>query len=172
MKKSIWVTVVVAILTAAIAVGAVFAVQAIQKRQGVSGDKHNTTCTIEYLQPEYEQGDDIVYHFVVYSDIEFTSVTYRLGTADETTIENVKNGKTKELKDVADDLGDFYSDTKVQIIDSSELKEGYYTLVFYGYDKLNNRYEINKEPFSFKLVVTETPATQVPVAETSETPAV
>ena len=176
MRKNFWVTVFCAVLAAVVAVSVVFIVQGVQKKNAPAVDKTNTTYSVEYLQSEYNVGEQIVYHFVVYSDIEFKALSYKLGTSDEQSVDNVKTGKSKDLKDVPENVGDYYVDTKVQIIDSSELKEGYYTVIFYGYDKDNNRYELNKEPYSFKLVVAETEtvannATQTPAGNSTETPA-
>ena len=155
MSRSVWVTIGVALLTAVIAVGIVFGVQAAQKKNAPVPDKNNTSYSVEYLKTEYEQGDDIVYEFVVYSDINFKAITYKLGTADEESIDNIKTGKSADLKDVPENVGKYFADTKVQIIETTELRDGYYTLIFFGYDKDNNRFELNKEPYSFKLIAVE-----------------
>lgn len=163
--KTFWISLISAVLAAAIAVGCVFLIQGATKK-GNNTDKYNTSYSIQYLDSRYEVGDDVVYAFVVHSDIQFKSLTYKLANGEEQNIENVKFGESDRSANA--NLGRYYADTKVQVVNTADLKDGYYTLVFFGYDKDNNRYELNETPYSFKLVAVEaeTPAVEAPATET------
>lgn len=169
--KMFWTILITAIISAAIAVGGVFLVRYLNDNSAKKGE-NNTTCKIEYLDAEYDVGDDIVFRFKVNSDIEFTSLTYKLATDEEQTIEGVKFGENAEDAKV----GKYYADTKVQVISTSGMTDAYYTLSFYGYDKDGNRYEITESPYSFKLNVIESEApaeaeTEALADTVAETPA-
>lgn len=148
MRKSVLVAILSAILAAVVAVGAMFLYFDFNKKK----TNIKFSCSIDYLQSEYTVGDEIIYRFVVYSDIELKTLKYKLANGAEQTVDNVKFGQTKELSEVKGEVGKYFADTKVQIIQTTELPDGYYTLVFFGYDQDNTRYEITSEPYSFKLV--------------------
>lgn len=153
MNKSVWIAIISAIVAAAIAVGVVFIVQ--NANRNGDTDNNNTTYSITYLQSEYDVGDDIVYDFIVFSDVQFKSLTYKLNNGEEQQINGVKVGESAKHDNYSKGAGKYYADSKVQIISTADFSDGYYTLVFFGYDKDNQRYEINKTPYAFKLAAVE-----------------
>lgn len=151
---------ITAIVAAGIAVGCVFLIQGANKKNEPVPDKNNTSYSVKYLQKEYDVGDDIVCEFCVFSDIQFTSLTYKLNNGEEREIPGIKTGESEKHADYTEGVGKYFADTKVQVISTEDFSEGYYTLVVFGYDKDGNRYEITESPYSFKLnaVASEAPA--------------
>lgn len=154
MRKHKWLIIWLSVLIAVLVASSVVLVFTLKKNDS-DKDKNNTSYVMEYLQGEYDVGDYIVYRFTVYSDIEFVALSYKVGMLEEQQINNVKTGESSDLTSAPKDAGKYYADTKVQVIDTFDFEEGYYTVIFYGYDEDNTRYQITGEPYLLELVAAE-----------------
>lgn len=147
MKKLIIILAI--IIIAGIGVGVFFGVKSCnQKKELFEAD-------MSILQEEYKVGEKIYFDYRIYSDSKLKSLTYTINNGDEKTISNAKFGETGELKENKSKRK-YYADTRIVEIETGELKAGWYTISFFGYEETTNkRLELTKEPYIFKLSVKE-----------------
>ena len=145
MKKLYFILAI--ILIAAVGVGVFFLVKNCNKKE------ENFNSELSLLENEYVQGEKIYFKYLVYSDIKLKNVNYEINNQGEQAIPASRFGETSPLEEgTATYNRAYYFDTRIVEIDTTDMGAGWYTLCFYGYDELNNRYELTNKPYSFKLV--------------------
>ena len=112
-------------------------------------NKHNITCERTLLEDKYAVGDTIMFRYAVTADVELVSLVYKIN-ADEEVAMSVKTALTEDVEDAKGD-GEYYIDSGVEMIDTTDMKAGYYTIQALAYDAEGTRFEIG-EPFTFELV--------------------
>lgn len=153
MKKII-VIIVAVILAACAAVGIIFGVRSCNNK----ADENNTTYKMLMLEDEYTVGDNVIFDFYAYSDIEFVGITYKINNGAEKSATGFKTGEAKDHKSYNGESGKYYIDTAAQVIDTSEMSTGWYSLVLYGTAKDGGVHQINKTPYIFQIVAAVVPA--------------
>lgn len=155
MKKFLAIILVI-LLVCGIGCGAYFGIKACNNEK--STDINNTTYNETMLEEKYTVGDMVIFNFYAYSDIEFVGITYKINNGQEQNITGFKTGSAEEHKNYDGEEGDYYIDTTAQIIDTSAMTPGYYTIVFSGIAKDGGVYQINTSPYMFQLVAVQTAA--------------
>ncbi len=152
MKK-----IIIFILIALIAVGVGFGVYAlVSKNNTYKDNKDNLTARIDLLEDEYAVGEKMILRIIATADVQFTSLKYAINNGEEVAL-NVTTGKSADL-DKAIGSGKYYVDSGAEIIDTTSMTAGYYTLVIYAYDANEARYVITADPIVFRLTSTQAAA--------------
>lgn len=144
--KKFWIILLCVILAVGAGLGIFFIVRAVNGK-----GENNTTANMKLLQDEYVIGENIIFDYFVFSDVQYSRISYSLNNGSEKSITGFKTGESKEHEEYRAGAGKYYIDTMAQIIDTSEMDAGYYTLVFYVYDEAEARTEM-QDVYMFKLV--------------------
>lgn len=146
MKK-----IIVAILVIAILTGVGFGIYGIVKavKANDSGNGKNITYKVELIEDEYTIGEKVIFRVLATSDIQLTSLRYSINNGEETEL-TVTAGDSSDFE-AAIGKGKYFIDSGAEIIETTAKTAGYYTLVVYGYDADETRYEITKDPIVFRL---------------------
>ncbi len=145
--KKLFLALIALILVAGIAIGIYFWV-----RPSTEDNPGNVTYKVDLIEDQYNVGDKIIFRALATADVQLTSMTYVLNNGSETEL-TVKAGESEDANEVVG-KGKYYIDSGAQIIETSELSAGYYTLIIYAYDADETRYVITSEPIVFKLSAT------------------
>lgn len=148
MKR--WIIIIISILLAVgIGFGVFFGIKSCNDKDASNPNK--TEYEISLISDSYAVGDTVVYRVLVCSDVQMERMVYVLNNGEEQTI-TCKTGESKDAKDTVG-KGKYFIDTDTEVLDSTSMTAGYYTLVFYTYDAEGTRYAINADPVIFKLTV-------------------
>lgn len=139
------------LLCVILAVGAGLGIFFIVRAANNKKDTNNTSANMKLLQDEYVIGEKIIFDYFVFSDVQYKRITYSLNNGSEQTLTGFKTGESKEHEEYRSGSGKYYIDTMAQIIDTTEMDAGYYTLVFYVYDADEARTEM-QDVYMFKLI--------------------
>ncbi len=146
MKR--WIIIVISILLAiGIGVGIFFGVRSCYNKE--ENNPNNTRYEISHINDSYVVGDTIVYRVLLCSDVEMERLVYVLNNAAEQNVVS-KTGESKDAKETVGS-GKYYVDSDTEVLDSTGMTAGFYTLVFYTYDAEGNRYIVNSKPIVFEL---------------------
>ena len=129
--------------------------------QACNNKKENTADYIKVevmdsLEDTYTVGDMIVFNYYVYSDIEFVSLTYKINNGEAQNPEGFKCGEAVDHKKYDGEDGKYFIDTGAQVIDSSDMPVGVYTIILEGTAKDGGVYRLNKTPYIFEIVAVKT----------------
>lgn len=146
MKK-----IIVAILAIAILGCAIWGITAIvkAKKSDNSGNEKNVTYRVDLMEDEYTVGEKIILRVIATSDVQFTSIKYSINNGTATAF-SVTSGESKDFEEAIGD-GKYYVDSGAEMIDTSTMTPGYYTLVIYASDADEATYTLTKDPIVFKL---------------------
>ena len=147
MKKVLAVILAI-ILIGGIVTGIVFGVKACKEKEDPAGN--NTVSNMLMLKDEYTVGENIIFDFIVFSDVQFKTITYSLNNQSEQSITGATTGESAN-HDQYRRGGKYFIDTGAQIIDTSDMAAGYYTLIFYCSDAENAKYQVPSKPYLIKL---------------------
>ena len=151
MKKIIlWI--VVAILAVGAVVGAMFGIKYLVNNKN-NANENNTVHVARMLETSYNKGENIIFDLDVFSDLQFTSISYKLDNTASVTL-SAKTGNAEDHED-AQGKGKYFIDTGAEIIETEEISEGYHTLVFYGTIADGTVYQINETPYIFQIVAVQ-----------------
>ena len=147
MKKIIlWI--VIAVIAIGATVGATIWIISATKKN--DENPNNTEHVARMLEENYNSDEDIIFELEVFSDLQFTSVSYKLDNGSPVTM-SAKTGNSEDHDD-AQGKGKYFIDTGAEIIDSTSVGgEGYHTLVFYGTIADGTVYQINATPYIFHV---------------------
>ena len=151
MKKIIIILLAV-LLAAGATIGIVFGVKSCNNKVG----ENNTVENVQMLKDEYKKGEKIIFNFYAYSDVEFISISFKLNNGSETTISGATTGESSEHENYQGKGGKYFIETGAQIIESSDLELGWYTLVFECKAKDGATYKIPTTPYMFEIVAPTT----------------
>lgn len=149
--KKILIGILIALLAIGGTIGVIFGVKACKENKE---NVHNITCDITLLEDSYAKGDLVMFKVIVTADVELTSLSYRLNNGDAVSMK-VKTGESKDLDEKVGD-GKYYIEANVEMIDTADMTEGYYNIVFQSGDAEGTTYKV-AGPFMFELVAV-TPA--------------
>lgn len=144
--KKFWIILLCVILAVGAGLGIFFIVRAVNGK-----GENNTTANMKMLQEEYVIGENIIFDYYVFSDVQYSRISYSLNNGSEQSITGAKTGESKDHEEYRSGAGKYYIDTMAQIIDTSEMDAGYYVLVFYVYDEAEARTEM-QDVYMFRLV--------------------
>ncbi len=146
MKKII-IGILLVVIGALAAVGIGMAIKSCNEK--AEENKNNITCTVTLLEDEYAKGDTVMFRCEVTADVELTSLVYVLNADDDVAV-TVKTALTEDVENAKGD-GEYYIDSGVEMIDTTDMNVGNYSIQFYGLDAEGTRYEVS-DVFNFKLV--------------------
>lgn len=129
MWKKVIIGILIVVILAGIGVGIYFGVSAKKKNDSaVDGEVFQTL----YLQDEYVKGEKIVFKTVSQADKAYTSMKYAIDSGEETAL-TVKTGETKDNDALDAKDGDYYVDSGVQTLETTDLQVGTHVLTVYVY---------------------------------------